>query len=162
MPEEQIIKYYSQPRFINKNFPIFEDDCNEGCELKGNFENCIILNGDNIKICLHLDEKSVDRIVFAKKAVDNKLDVILCELSDGKKRYTDVVKKVKGSGEHIFKVLSDFDFKVNDFICIYLGKYKNPDRVIEKAFSIPGFHRNDIKIINGDCGDELSDLISDT
>ena len=35
---------------------------------------------------LKKDEKSVDRILFLKKALNKKVDVVLCELTRGKKK----------------------------------------------------------------------------
>ena len=50
MPEKQIKKYFSKYPFNNKKLPIFESDCkDENCELKGNFKDYILLNGDHIK-----------------------------------------------------------------------------------------------------------------
>lgn len=39
----------------------------EGCQLKGDFKDYIILNYGNIVKILKRHEKSVDRIVFAKR-----------------------------------------------------------------------------------------------
>jgi len=157
LPEQLIKEHFSKKPFKNCRFPIFMVDCeDEGCELTGDFEDYIILNGDNIKQCLQVDEKSVDRIVFLKRATNNRLTIILCELSDGFKKYDDVVEKIKRSGEYIYRVIVDLGFKVMDFKCIYLGDYKNAKRVKPKAFSIPGFHRNDIMVEKGNCGDDLS------
>lgn len=160
MPEEIIRNYFNRQPFSDNKLSIFEHDCkNKGCELKGNFEDYIILNGDNIKRCLKINQKSVDRIIFTKKASNNKLDIILCELSGGKKRYTDVVKKVRYSGEYILKIFNEYGFKINDFVCIYLGNYKNENRLLITPFSIPGFHRNDIMINHARCGSDISEFV---
>ena len=37
--------------------------------------------------------------LFLKKAPNKKVDVILCELTRGKKKYTDVREKIKQSGK---------------------------------------------------------------
>ena len=159
MPEELIKKYFSKPQFINKKYPIFEYECeDEGCKLNGNFDRYIILNGDNISRLSGLNEKSVDRIIFLKKAQDMKVDVILCELTLGEKKYTTVVEKIKKSGEYILTILEELGFRIRDFKCIFIGKYKNPKRVIEKPFSIPKFHRNDIIIKKLSCGDNFPEI----
>jgi len=74
LPEEIIRNYFNRQPFSDNKLSIFEHDCKDkGCELKGNFEDYIILNGDNIKRCLKINQKSVDRIIFTKKASNNKL-----------------------------------------------------------------------------------------
>ncbi len=160
MPEKLIKEYFTKPQFINKRFPIFETKCkDDGCELKGDFDKYIILNGDNIKTLCRKVEKSVDRIIFLKKAPSKKVDVILCELTSSDKKYTHVVEKVKKSGELILTILEEeLGFKIRDFKCIFVGKYKNPKRVKEKPFSIPKFHKNNITIKRFDCGDNFSEI----
>ena len=160
MLEQEIITYFSKPPFNNKKYPIFETDCEDDhCKINFNFEDYIILNGDNIKILSKSHEKSVDRIFFLKKAPNKKVDIILCELTSGSKKYTNVVEKIKKSGEFILYILKEIGFKINDFICVFVGKYKNSKRVKEKPFSIPGFYRNDITIKKLDCGSNLSQII---
>ena len=67
MLEQEIITYFSKPPFNNKKYPIFETDCEDDhCKINFNFEDYIILNGDNIKILSKSHEKSVDRIFFLK------------------------------------------------------------------------------------------------
>lgn len=159
---EGLIKYYfSHPPFNNQRLPIFESDCeDENCKLNGNFNDYIILNGDNIKRSLSKEEKSVDRILFLKEAPNRKVDVILCELTSGEKKYTTVVEKIKKSGEYILTVLEELEFKVRDFKCIFVGKYKNAKRVKPKPFSIPKFHKNNIIIKKIDCGSDFSQIYS--
>lgn len=161
MLEEKLTNYFSQPPFDNEKFPIFENDCeDEGCKLNYDFKDYIILNGDNIKTLLNLEEKSVDRILLLKRAPDKKVDVILCELTSGAKKHTNVVEKIKKSGEYILNVLEKIGFKIRDFKCVFVGKYKNPKRVKEKPFSIPGFHKNNITIKKLDCGSDFSQIFS--
>ena len=160
MLEELIKDYFSQPQFNNRKFPIFESDCeDENCKLNGDFNEYIILNGDNIKTLLHRDEKSVDRIIFLKKAPNKKVDVILCELTHGEKKYTSVEEKIKRSGEYILTVLEEeLEFKVRDFKCIFVGQYKNAKRVKPKPFSIPQFHKNNLVIKKLECGDDFAQI----
>ena len=160
MLEDLIRQYFSKSQFNNKKFPIFETECeDEGCKLNGDFEDYIILNGDNIKILSGRDEKSVDRILFLKKVPNNKIDVILCELTAGEKKYTSVVEKIKKSGEFILILLDELGFKIRDFKCIFVGKYKNPKRVREKPFSIPLFHKNNITIKRFNCNSDFSQIL---
>ena len=159
MLEELIKDYFTQYPFNNQKFPIFETDCNdENCKLNGNFNKYIILNGDNIKKLLNKHEKSVDRIIL-KEVSTKEVDVILCELTSGKKRYTSIVEKIKKSGEYILTVLKKLNFKVRDFKCIFVGKYKNPKRIKPKPFSIPSFHKNNINIKKLDCGSDFPQSI---
>ena len=159
MLEKLIKEYYSHPQFKNKKYPVFENNCeDEGCELKGDFKDYIILNGDNIMTLLKKDEKSVDRILFLKKAPNKKVDVVLCELTRGKKKYSDVVEKTKKSGEYIISVLEELGFKVRNFKCIFIGEYKNTKRVKPIPFSIPSFHKNDISIRRVPCGSDFAML----
>ena len=131
----------------------------EGCQLKGNFKEYIILNYDNIVEILKRHEKSVDRIIFARKVNDKKLSVLLCELTMGSKTQNDVLEKTKRSGEFIIKVFDKYGFKVVNFDCIFLGKYKNPKRIKKsKKFSIPGCQRNDLKIRQFHCGANISNI----
>ena len=48
---------------------------------------------------------------------------------------------------------------INDFVCIYLGNYKNENRLLITPFSIPGFHRNDIMINHARCGSDISEFV---
>ncbi len=157
--EELIKEYFTQSPFNDVRFPVFESDCeDEGCKLNGNFNDYIILNGDTIKKLLNKHEKSVDRIIFLKEAPDRRVDVILCELTSGEKKYTSVVEKIKRSGEYILMVLKELGFKIRDFKCFFVGKYKNHKRVKQKPFSIPQFHKNNITIKKFNCGDDFPSL----
>lgn len=157
MLERPIKDYYSKTPFNECNLPIFEEDCkDDGCKLTGHFNDYIILNGDNIKTCLKLNEKSVDRIIFLKKAPNKIVDVILCELTSGEKRYTDVIEKIKKSGEYILNVLNKLGFKIRKFKCIFVGKYKNANRVKEKPFSIPYSGKNNLVVKKLSCGNDFS------
>ena len=159
VPEKLIKDYFSKHPFTNKRLPIIEFNCeDEGCRLNGDFEDYIILNGDNIKRSLKRDEKSVDKIIFLKKVPDKKVDVILCELTKGEKKYSTVVEKIKKSGEYILNLLSELGFKIRDFKCVYVGNYKNSKRLKAKPFSIQGFHKNNITIKRLSCGSDFSQI----
>ena len=159
MLEEKINDYYSKPKFRNCKWKIFENDCkDEGCKLHGHFNDYIILNGDNIKRCLKKDEKSVDRIIFLKESKDKNVDVTLCELTSDKKKYSDVVEKIKASGEYIFCVLKKLGYKIRKFHCIFVGKYKNNKLVKNKPFSIPNTGKNNLVIKKFNCGEEFSQI----
>lgn len=158
MIKQEIENYYSRPEFNNCKLKIFENDCeDEGCKLHGHFNDYIILNGDNIKKCLKKDEKSVDRIIFLKESKNKNVEVILCELSE-KKKYTDVVEKIKRSWEYIFCVLDELGYKIKKFYCIFVGKYKNNNLVKNKPFSIPNTGKHNLVIKKLNCGDEFSEI----
>lgn len=157
MSRKLIQDYFTKPPFANKDLPVLMHDCEDnGCRLTGNFKDCIILNGDNIKKSLKRDEKSVDRIIIIKKAPDNKIDLVLCELTKSEKKYNVVVEKIKTSGQYILNVLKELGFKIRDIKCVYVGKYKNPKRVKEKPFSIPGSGKHNLTIKKLNCGNEFS------
>ena len=160
MFEEKIYKYYSNSPFDNKKLPVISLECRDGgCKLNGNFDDSFILNGDNIVACLKSSKKSVDFILFAKKLSNDKIDVLLCELCDGKKRYEDVLEKTRSSGEYILNVFEQLGYSVRNFDCIYLGRYRNESRLpLSQAFTIPGFWRNDLKIRRFECGQEISEI----
>ena len=142
MPEKAIKKHFRDEKFHTKKDPVFMIICeDEGCQLYGDFKDYIVLNYDNIVKILKKHEKSVDRI------------------NQGKKTQQDVLEKTKNSGEYILKVLEKYGFKVVNFDCIYLGKYKNPKRIKKsKKFSIAGCPRNDLKIRQFDCGINISSI----
>ena len=117
----------------------------------------IILNGDNIKRSLKRNEKSADRIIFLKESLDKNVDLIICELSF-KKRYDDVVNKIKKTGECIIHILKKLGYKVKNIKCVFAGKYKNHKRVKPKPFSIPNFGKNNLFIKHVNCGGEFSDI----
>lgn len=159
MLETAIKDYFSKPKFIDKKFPIFPNNCeDDGCKLVGPFNDCIILNGDNIKNCLNMHEKSVDRIIVINEVFDKSVDVVLCELTSGQKKYTDVVEKIKRSGICILKILKKLGFEIRKFKCVFVGKYKNANRVTERPFSIPGSGKNNITIKKLSCGSNFSKI----
>lgn len=160
MPEELIKDNFTKFPFNNPKLPIIVHDCkDEGCELSGDFNGFIRLNGDNIMSCLKNDYKSVDRIIFLKNVPNKKLDIILCELCYGEKSYNYVLNKIKDSGQYIYNFFIDNGFKIGDFKCVYVGDYANPGRVKSKAFSIPGFHRNDLLIKRFKCGTDFLEVL---
>ena len=117
------------------------------------------MNGDNIVRCLKVDEKSVDFIVFAKKIKNKKVEVVLCEVTTGRKTFDDVLQKIRSSGKYILKVFEELGYSVWNFDCIYLGNYKNESRLpICQGFTIPGFWRNDLTSYNYECGVNISQI----
>jgi len=159
MIETSIKNYFSQSKFVDKKLSIFENDCeDDGCKLVGSFNDYIILNGDNIKNCLKIHEKSVDRIIIFKETYNRSVDVVLCELTSGQKKYTDVVEKIKKSGTCILQILNYLGFKIRKFKCVFVGKYKNAKRVHEKPFSIPGYGKNNLTLKKLSCGSNFSQI----
>lgn len=160
MPEQSITKHFKDKKFHTKKKPVFMKNCyDKQCELKGNFKDFIILNYDNIVEILKKHEKSVDRIIFAKKVENKKVTVLLCELTTGKKKQHEVLEKMKHSGEYIIKILEKYGFKVINFDCLYLGRYEEEKRLRKtNHFSIPGCSRNDLKIRRENCGISIEDI----
>lgn len=160
LPEKSIENHFRDKKFHTKKNPVFMSNCyDNGCELKGNFNDYIILNGDNIVICLKRHEKSVDRIVFARKIENKKVIVLLCELTKGYKKSNEVLEKMKSSGEYIVDVLEKYGFKVVNFDCIYLGRYEDEKRIRKtNKFSIPGCSRNDLTIRQFACGIDMANI----
>lgn len=63
-----VFKDFEDKKIPYKKDPVFMTTCeDEGCQLKGDFKDYIILNYGNIVKILKRHEKSVDRIVFAKR-----------------------------------------------------------------------------------------------
>ncbi len=133
------------------------------CVLKGNYDDYIILDGDDIKDNLFPGLKSVDCIIISKKPYDgNKIDVIICELG-GDKNWADVKKKMIDSANHFVSIINNSDFEIGKFICCFLGKYKNSKRIKkQKKANIPiqGLNRHNVKIHNFNCGWEFEKLIN--
>ncbi len=162
MPEKILIEFYSTHKPFKDNIDkIFKSDCHEGCQLTGDLNSFIILDGDEIKNSMKKDGiNSVDCILL-KKNSNRKINIVLCELCDGKKSFKLVRDKMKDSGEHICNVLVREGFKISNIYCLYLGHYKKNDvKFKSKTFSITGYHRNDIRIINRDCGFSLNELFN--
>ncbi len=157
--ETKIRDYYNwDSRFDRAN--VFRSECSEGCKLNGDLSEYLILNGDEIKTALNLqDIGSADCILINKNDIDGKYKIIICELSTNKPSKK-VKKQLSGSGEHIVEVFEKNNLKIKDICCLFLGKYSDKTS-IRKSYTvnIPNFFRNDIKIINRGCRDfDISNL----
>ena len=157
-----IKKYYQE----NNNIPlekIIKTKCSEkGCVLKGQLKDYIILDGDVIKNELFPQSKSSDCIIISRNTYDgNKIDIIVCELG-GKKYWKDVKDKLTESSQHFLEVIEDSNFEIGKFICCFLGKYKNHNRIKKQKranIHIPGFPRHNVKIHNFNSGYDFKNLI---
>ena len=89
----------------------------ENCELKGNFEDFIILNYDNIVRILKKHEKSVDSIVFAKRVENKKVNVLLCELTTEKIGRYEEEKRIKKTNKFSIAGCSRNDLKIYQDKC---------------------------------------------
>lgn len=151
---ENIIRnhYDSDSRFNKAT--VFRSDCQEGCKLNGDLSDYLILNGDEIKTALKLqDVGSADCILIDKNDIDGKYKIIICELSTNKPQKK-VKKQLSGSGEHIVDVFKENGLKIKDICCLFLGKYSDITNNRKSIFvNIPNFFRNDTQIINRGCRD---------
>lgn len=139
--------------------------CREGaCTLKDiSRENYFIIDGDEIK---NSAEKSVDCIIInLKNDNENNYEIILCELTTGKKDLKDAILKFKASGKLIIEYLSQINKHVTKIKCLLLGDIKENGKVIDgkilnaNQFMIEGFSKKNI-IQNESCGYSITKLQS--
>lgn len=139
------------------------DKCKDkNCTLKDiKYDEYVIISGDDI------DEKSsVDCIIFNLELMDGGYDIILCELTRGKKKLGKAKEKFLNSGTFVVDLMNKIDCDINNIHCLLLGKLKMNGKVISKNhlierpnfINIPTFYRNDVQIRNGDCGYSINDL----
>lgn len=149
--EDKIRNYYNSDSRFDRS-KVFRSECSEGCKLNGDLSNYLILNGDEIKTALNLqDVGSADCILIDKNNVDGKYKIIICELSTNKPSKK-VIKQLSGSGEHIIKVFEENNLKIKDICCLFLGKYSDKTTIRKsRIVNIPNFFRNDVEIINRGC-----------
>lgn len=163
MVEGLIKDYYSSGEFQNAS-SIFKKRCRENnCILKGNLEDYIILDGDEIeKYVSRSKRKSTDCILIDKVAdCEGNVDVILCELCKGSKDFIEVREKITASAEHIVCVISRIGLKIKTLKCCYLGKYGDYNmalKLISKPIHIHGFDNYDVLIENFSCGTNIETL----
>lgn len=115
MIEKILRDYYSSGVFQNSS-DIFKRRCKERkCILKGNFEDYVILNGDEIEKHLSKNENKSTDCIIVDKTVDenNSVGIILCELCAGSKDYKEVREKIINSAEHILDVFKTFEVNVS-------------------------------------------------
>ena len=155
--------YYSSEKFKNVA-SVFKKKCREhNCILKGNLDEYIVLDGDEIEKCLSGNKKkSTDCIIIDKMPdEDNNVEVVLCELCRGSKDFNEVKEKIINSAEHIVEVFNDSQFDICRLKCCYLGKYgdyKRSHKLIAKPINIRGFSSNDVLIENYNCGTDIETL----
>ena len=152
--------YFNDEIFKTDIERIFKDKCSEGCALKGDLRDYVILDGDVIQECMHKDDiKSVDCILLNKNS-EGKINILLCKLNQGTsgKSVTDVKKKMEDSGKHIFNLCNEEGFEIKHFKCLYLGRYSlKPTKPSLIRVSIEGSGLHNITILNKPCGFILKD-----
>lgn len=162
LPKQMLIEIFSNEDQFKDNIEnIFKTNCSEGnCKLKGDLRDYAVLDGDVIKDCVGIDNvKSVDCILVKGNSEGN-MDVLLCELGSGSsgKSVTDVKMKMQNSGKDIFKLFAKKGVNINQFKCLYLGKYKL--KTIKPGLirvNIEGSSFHDIMIQQKSCGFTLND-----
>lgn len=163
MIEELLRHYYSSGDFKDSH-SIFKKRCKEkNCILKGNLDDYIVLDGDNIEKYVSASKrKSSDCIIvdrFPKE--NNEVDVILCELCRGRKDFKEVREKIINSAEHIVDVFDELEISINMLKCCYLGKYgdyKLALKLISKPIHVHGFDEYDVLIENFACGTDIETI----
>ena len=88
-------------------------------------------------------------IIKLKTNLDNKYDIILCELTSGSRDLKKVRQKFEDSGSLVVNVMKNMGEEINNISCLLLGKIKdNGQRITYKNLLNPvfikGFKRNDI------------------
>lgn len=163
MIEELLKNYYSSGDFKDSH-SIFKKRCKEkNCILKGNLEDYVVLDGDNIeKYVSGSKRKSSDCIIVDKFPNKNdEVDVVLCELCRGRKDFKEVQEKIINSAEHIVNVFDELGININMLKCCYLGKYgdyKMALKLISRPIHVPGFDDYDVLIENFSCGTDIETL----
>ncbi len=165
LPKEFFHKFYSKKKF-SKSKKIFAKDCKENnCKIIDLPKNYIFLNGDEIEKCLSgVLNKSADRIIIPEEAdEDNKIDIIVCELSKGTKSQDEVKDKIINTSEHIVCVVNNkSDFEIKSFKCFYIGNYEEMDLALVKkktpTINVRGLNIYNILIDNYQCGVSFNDL----
>lgn len=148
--KQRFIEEYSENYILDK--------CKEkGCFFKDiRKEDYVILDGDGLE--KRNGKSSVDCIVVGLKTnLDNKHDIILCELTSGSKDLKKVRQKFEDSGGLVVNIMESMGEEINNISCLLLGKIKdNGQKMICKnlmnPISIREFGRNDIFIRKEDCG----------
>ena len=91
----------------------------------------------------------------------NKLDIYVCELSNGKRNPKVIEEKIKHTANHIVSVISS-EFKINEFKCFYIGQYEDLHKGLMKKKSpvikINGHNINKIRIKRFNCGTAFDKL----
>lgn len=163
LPKEYLHKYYARENCSNLN-EIFINNCYENnCKLNNIPKECTILNGDKIEECLlDLRKNSADRIIISKKFDGNVINILICELSSGKRKSELIRNKIQNSSQHIIDVFNPSQFEINNFRCCYIGKYEKYDGLIKSktpiTIKVNGISKKIIHIQNHPCGFDFEKL----
>ena len=80
----------------------------------------------------------------------------------GTKTFDYVKDKIVDSSNHFVRVVKDSDLEIDNFICCFLGKYKNPKLIKKRKkvnIKITGLNKHNIKIHNFPCGYKFEKLL---
>ena len=149
-----LYRYYSDNNCcVDK---IFTDNCKQNkCKITKVSKENIILNGDEIEICLSNQlNNSADRIIISSQG--RKLSIIVCELSKGKRDPDLIKRKIENTSNHIVDILKDSEFEILHFRCCYVGQYEDLYKGVMKKKSpvvrISNLNSHNIMINRFDCG----------
>ena len=161
LPKDYLYNHYNKENCSNLD-EIFINDCHENnCKLDNIPKECTILHGDKIEECLSdKRDNSADRILISEKFDGNNVNVLVCELSSGRRKRKLIENKIKNSSQHIINVLIRSPFEINRLRCCYLGKYQK-GLIKSKTPLIIKVNWNGIKSIpiqNHPCGFDFEKL----
>ena len=163
LPKDYLYNYYNGKNCSNLA-DIFTDDCSENdCKLDNVPAESTILNGDKIEECLSdVRDNSADRIVISEKYDGNNVDILICELSHGRRKSRLIKNKIQNSSQHIINVINRSPFNIKKFRCCYIGKYEKFDGLIKSKAPITvklnGIDKKIIPIQNRPCGFDFEKL----
>ena len=157
MPKRFLHDYYAKRDCSNLE-DIFVNDCYENnCQLNNVPSDSIILNGDEIEDCLSdVRDNSADRIIISPDKDSRKIDVLVCELSSGRRKRKLIENKIKNSAQHIINVFNRSEFEISNFRCCFIGKYEKHKGLIKSknpiGVKVNGINKKMILIQNRPCG----------
>ena len=127
-----VIDYYSKKECSNLK-SIFTDNCSENnCKLINTPRDSIILDGDEIEKCFSkIRNNSADRVIISNEN-DNNLEIIICDLSSGRRKHDLIKNKFINTAKHIVEVFNKSKFKIANLKCCYIGKYEKNKYIFKR------------------------------